>query len=98
MNPALATSIIVAIIAIIPATVNLIVSIINSKKTNGIKKIRIETTRRYLVDNFSDLEQNISKSNEQKKEIYNAYDEYIKLGGNSYIHTQFDRLVKTGKL
>lgn len=37
-------------------------------------------------------------SDGQKIRAYEEYDEYIKLGGNSNIHNDFERLVKEGKI
>ena len=34
----------------------------------------------------------------QKKNIYELYDRYKTLGGNSYVHDRWEKLIKEGKL
>lgn len=111
MNQQCAT-VLVAVITILPSLINIIFGILNTKKANKITDIkdemklikeeiqnfRVDEIRRYLVDQLNDIENDIVKSEEQKKEIYKAYDYYVQHGGNSYIHTKFDRLVKENKL
>ena len=58
------------------------------------KKARLKsdlTTLMYLADNGT-------ISDEQKMLANEEYDDYIGMGGNSYIKNKFDKLVKEGKI
>lgn len=90
--------VIIAIITITPATINIIISKRTNKKVNELQEIRLITDRRYLVNELAEIENGTKKTEEQKKEIYSAFDEYTKLGGNSYIHNQFEKLQKQNKI
>lgn len=58
------------------------------------KKARLKsdlTTLMYLADNGT-------ISDEQKMLANEEYDDYIEMGGNSYIKNKFEKLVKEGKI
>ena len=51
-----------------------------------------------LVNFINDTENGIEKSQIQKQNAYELYDRYLLLGGNSYIHDKFEKLIKEGKI
>lgn len=59
-----------------------------------IDKLDIHQCRSYLVDYLSDVEQGIPKNDIQTKRAYEIYDHYCELGGNSYIHDKWEKLMK----
>lgn len=59
-----------------------------------IDKLDIHQCRSYLVDYLADVEQGISKNDIQTKRAYEIYDHYCELGGNSYIHDKWEKLMK----
>lgn len=94
MTEAIAITLIQGLISLL----TLGITAITKKKVDSIQEIRMETTRRYLVDKFSQIENGVVMSEEQKIEIHKAYDAYTKGGGNSYIHTKYEKIVKENKL
>ncbi len=66
--------------------------------TTGRNKIEIELIKMNLVNFINDIEQGINKSPIQKQNAYELYDRYKTLGGNSYIHDRWEKLMKEGKL
>ena len=96
--------VIIAIISLIGIVVTNICNIINNNKNikkedfkKEINQVQLDNCKNYLV-------QAIAKADSKgltKVEIeryYENYDIYIKLGGNSYIHAETDRLKKENKL
>ena len=88
----------------IPAIISSIVTIITNKKNakkedleKSINQVQLDNCKNYLV-------QAIAKADSKgltKVEIeryWENYDKYIALGGNSYIHSETDRLKKEGKI
>lgn len=61
---------------------------------NKIDKLDINQCRNYLVDFLADIEQGISKDETQIKRAYEVYDHYAELGGNSYIHDKWEKLMR----
>ncbi len=60
--------------------------------------IELELIKIILVNFINDIEQGNYKSQIQKQNIYELYDRYKKLGGNSYIHDRWQKLTKEGKI
>lgn len=60
--------------------------------------IEIELIKIILVNYMNDIEQGNQKSGIQKKNAYELYDRYKELGGNSYIHDSWEKLMKEGKI
>ena len=79
---------------------NVMVNKQNVKKTdliNAINKVQLDNCKNYLVQQISAADRrNLSPA--EKERYWENYDTYIKLGGNSYIHSETDRLKKEGKL
>lgn len=59
-----------------------------------IDKLDIHQCRSYLVDYLSDKEAGIEKNDIQTKRAYEIYDHYCELGGNSYIHDKWEKIMK----
>lgn len=58
----------------------------------------LESIKTDLVNFINDLENNIPKSEIQKLNAHELYDRYSKLGGNSYVHENWENLRKEGKI
>lgn len=75
---------------------------INTKLDNldaKIDGVDMEACKNYLVKMMREVEQGIIKVDENEiARIYEVYDRYTKLGGNSYIKEKFEDLQKGGKL
>lgn len=69
-----------------------------SKNNKLIQEVDMNSTKNYLSKCFNDLRkgQDISEANMQR--IYEQMEHYEKLGGNSYIHKEFEDLKKEGLL
>lgn len=65
--------------------------------SEGLKKEKMQRLKSELTT-FMYLAENNSISNEQKMLAHEEYDDYIENGGNSYIKTKYQKLVKEGKL
>ena len=66
--------------------------------TKGRNNIELELIKIILVNFINDIENGLTKSDIQKKNAYELYDRYQKLGGNSYIHDSWEKLIKEGKI
>lgn len=69
-----------------------------AKNNELISDVDLNSTKNYLSKCFNDLRkgQEISEANVTR--IYEQMEHYEKLGGNSYIHKEFDDLKKEGLL
>ena len=69
-----------------------------SKNNKLIQEVDMNSTKNYLSKCFNDLRkgQDISEANMQR--IYEQMEHYSKMGGNSYIHKEFEDLKKEGLL
>lgn len=64
-----------------------------------IDGVDMEACKNYLVKMMREIEQGSVQVNENEIErIYEVYDRYKELGGNSYIREKFEDLQKEGKL
>lgn len=95
----------VAIITIIPTLATLIISTITNKRVKKqddikeeIKQIQLDNCKNYLVQAIAKVESGQDLSPVEKERYFENYDTYVKLGGNSYIHSETERLKKEGKL
>lgn len=61
------------------------------------KNDKIDCIKTDLV-NFMSLAENETISTEQKINAHELMDEYTRMGGNSYIHDKWDKLIKEDKL
>lgn len=68
---------------------------VSMKSRNNIE---LELIKMILVNFMSDIEQGNDKSQIQKQNAYELYDRYQALGGNSYIHDRWEKLIKEGKI
>ena len=66
---------------------------LNSKTEN----LELNQCKNYLVHFMYDAEK-CEVTNEQIQNAYDMYDKYTKLGGNSYIHDKWKKLIKGGKI
>ena len=62
------------------------------------QEIDLNSTKNYLSKCFNDLKQGQELSESCKQRIYEQMEHYESLGGNSYIHQEFENLKKEGKL
>lgn len=61
-----------------------------------LDKLDINQCRNYLVNFLSDMEAGEEVSELRVKRAYEVYDHYCDLGGNSYIHDKWEKLMKKG--
>lgn len=69
-----------------------------SKNNQLIQEVDMNATKNYLSKCFNDLRkgQQLSEANIQR--IYEQMEHYSQMGGNSYIHKEFEDLKKEGLL
>ena len=60
--------------------------------------MELNNLKRFLINEFTELENGAVKNEEQKGIIHESYDTYTKLGGNGYIHSFYERLINEKKL
>lgn len=69
------------------------------KLDTKIDGVDMEACKNYLVKMMREIEQDSVCINENEiSRVYEVYDRYIKLGGNSYIKEKMEELQKGGKL
>jgi len=61
-------------------------------------EIDMNATKNYLVQALTDIDRNGFVDGVSKARLYEQYEHYQKLGGNSYIKDEFDRLKKQNKI
>ena len=95
----------VAIITIIPTLATLIISTITNKRVKKqddlkeeINQLQLDNCKNYLVQAIAKVESGQDLSPVEKERYFENYDTYVKLGGNSYIHSETERLKEGGKL
>lgn len=66
--------------------------------TSGRNNIELQLIKMILVNFINDIEQGNYKSPIQKQNVYELYDRYKSLGGNSYVHDRWEKLIKEGKI
>ena len=88
----------------IPAIFSSIVSIIinkqNAKKEDlekSINQVQLDNCKNYLVQAIAKADY-IGLTKVEQERYWENYDKYISLGGNSYIHSETERLKKEGKI
>lgn len=80
--------------------INLIANKKNAKKSDLIEQINnveMNNCKNYLVQQISAADRR-ELSQAEKERYWENYDTYSNLGGNSYIHSETERLKKEGKL
>lgn len=65
--------------------------------TEQIKSVDLNATKNYLVSALFDAETGHTDPIAISR-LYEQYEHYIKLGGNSYIKDRFEKLKKDGKI
>ena len=63
---------------------------------NEMTEMKVENAKTYLTDFLSDLNNGEHKTEYQKQRASELYDFYTKNGGNSYIHTEWDKARSNG--
>ena len=99
------TEIIIAIITtigvIVSSVVNLLINSKNVKKKDldeKIDEVQMDNCKNYLVQAIAKVEAGGKLSSVEMERYYENYDTYTKLGGNSYIHSETEKLKKEGLL
>lgn len=97
------TEIIIAIITtigvIVSSVVNLLINSKNVKKKDldeKIDEVQMDNCKNYLVQAIAKVEAGGKLSPVEMERYYENYDTYTKLGGNSYIHSETEKLKKEG--
>ena len=63
-----------------------------------ISAIEMANCKNYLVQTISEIEAGYPVNQVAKERFWENYDQYIELGGNSYVHSEVEKLKKEGKL
>lgn len=63
-----------------------------------IENLEMSSIKTDLVNFINDIEHGVPKSQIQRMNAHELYDRYSKLGGNSYVHDHWEKLVKEGKI
>ena len=63
-----------------------------------IDDVSMQTNKNFLVRCMADLDNDKKLDPITKERFYEEYENYIKLGGNSYIEREVQRLQKEGKI
>ncbi len=63
-----------------------------------IEEFELSSIKTDLVNFINEAENGIEKSDIQRLNAHELYDRYKKLGGNSYVHDHFEKLLKEGKI
>lgn len=63
-----------------------------------VDALELSSIKTDLANFINDVEMGIFKNHIQKLNVHELYDRYTKLGGNSYIHEHWEKLLKEGKI
>ena len=63
-----------------------------------IDKVDINATKNYLASSISDIKRGHALDDITRQRFIEQYDHYVRLGGNSYITLEVDKLKKEGRL
>lgn len=63
-----------------------------------IENLEMSSIKTDLVNFINDVEHGVQKSQIQRMNAHELYDRYSKLGGNSYVHDHWEKLIKDGKI
>lgn len=67
--------------------------------SSKIDKVDKNATMNYIVRCFNDVDRGISLDSASKMRLKDQYEHYVRdLNGNTYIHDEYERLKKEGKL
>lgn len=70
----------------------------DSDHLKKMEKLELSSIKTDLVNFINDVEHNVPKSQIQKMNAHELYDRYSELGGNSYVHDHWEKLVREGKV
>lgn len=85
-------AIIIASITAVASISTAVITLITNKKVEKIEDIKYDFDKTYLTDFISDIENGSTKSDIQIKIAHEKYDEYIKMGGDSFVHEHWESL------
>ena len=68
------------------------------KLTDEIKRTDVNATKNYIVSRLQDIKNGEPLDDISKQRFYEQYEHYTRLGGNSYVSSEVERLRKEGKL
>lgn len=71
---------------------------IEKANKDSFQALQLQTDKNYLVRFLADVEQNAKVDETEMEHFWYTYDNYHKLGGNSYIDHKVEKLKKEGKL
>ena len=80
---------------------NIVINKQNVKKEDlfkAINKVEMNNCKNYLVQTIAKVEDGMELTPVEKERYWENYDIYVELGGNSYIHSETEKLKKEGKL
>lgn len=86
---------------VITSLVNYLINKQNVKKQDlieEINKVQLDNCKNYLVQAISKVRFGNKLSAVEKERFFENYDTYTRLGGNSFIHTETEKLKKEGLL
>lgn len=66
--------------------------------TKKIENTDLNSTKNFLVARLSEIKSGDTLDDISKERFYEQYEHYIKLGGNSYIRAEVEKLQKENKL
>lgn len=66
--------------------------------TSKLDEVDINSSKNFLVARFGEIERGEVLDEITRQRVYEEYEHYIELGGNSYIHSRFDELKRKGCL
>lgn len=65
---------------------------------DDIKKNSLSQDKNFLIKCFDDIERGVELSDITKERIHETMAEYESFGGNGYVHSRYEKLIKDGKL
>lgn len=86
---------------VVTTLANLIINKQNVKKTdliNEINKVQLDNCKNYLVHTIAKADEGKELSLVEKERYWENYDIYIRLGGNSYVKHETERLSEELKI
>ena len=86
---------------VVTTLANLIINKQNVKKAdliNEINKVQLDNCKNYLVHTIAKADEGKELSLVEKERYWENYDIYIKLGGNSYVKHETERLSEELKI
>lgn len=63
-----------------------------------LDSVDLSNCKNYLVQALSEIEAGNELNQVARERFWENYDHYVKMGGNSYVHSEVEKLKKEGKL